>query len=164
MSNFLKFSTPEFADCSYQSEPGTSPCSSRDATGTPCNGQWGSVPLRESTCVRPAARHDRCETSKLRAARASLLPSLATAGRGPAQGGHVWAASGASRSQRDKQAQSAETSKLTRDGHIFNSIMLRIRIRVENCFAGQHKFFNFLIFSPALKIGGRSTHRKYVVC
>jgi hypothetical protein len=40
---------------------------------------------------------------------------------------------------------------------------LSICIHVENCFAGQHNTFNFLSFAPALKIGERSTNRKYVV-
>eukprot|EP00291_Cryptomonas_curvata_P008281 CAMPEP_0172194870 /NCGR_PEP_ID=MMETSP1050-20130122/25856_1 /TAXON_ID=233186 /ORGANISM="Cryptomonas curvata, Strain CCAP979/52" /LENGTH=97 /DNA_ID=CAMNT_0012870797 /DNA_START=265 /DNA_END=554 /DNA_ORIENTATION=+ len=52
---------------------------------------------------------------------------------------------------------------LSRAGRAFNSIMSRIRIHVENCFAGQHNTFNFLSFAPALKLGGRSTARKYVV-
>ncbi len=113
-------------------------------------------PLSDSPCAPPAARRDRCETSKLRAARA-LAPALPVCRRQKVRTGRPKCAPHAARRDR------GETSKLTRAGRTFNSIMSRIRIHVENCFAGQHKTLNFLSYAPARKIGGRSTHRKYVV-
>ncbi len=58
--------------------------------------------------------------------------------------------------------QTIEKGSLTRRGRTFNSVMSRIRIYVENMFAGQSTIFNFLSFGTKLRLGGRNIDRLYV--
>jgi hypothetical protein len=52
---------------------------------------------------------------------------------------------------------------LTAAGRTFNAIMSRVRILVENLFAGTSNIFNFLSFHSQFKLGGRDIHKAYVV-
>ena len=52
---------------------------------------------------------------------------------------------------------------MTKDGRRFNALMSRIRIHIENAFAGQGNVFNFLGFSKGLRLGGRNMERLYIV-
>ena len=58
------------------------PCCSRDATALPSHGLWRAR-AGQHMRVPPPARHGRSETSTHCAARATRLPSSATASRGP---------------------------------------------------------------------------------
>ena len=58
--------------------------------------------------------------------------------------------------------QTMQRGFLTRRGRTFNSVMSRIRIYIENMFAGQATIFNFLSFSKHLRLGGRNIDRLYV--
>jgi hypothetical protein len=51
---------------------------------------------------------------------------------------------------------------LTRAKRTFNSIMSRIRVAVENGFAGQHNAFYFLSFKSGLKLDARNVARMYM--
>ena len=57
--------------------------------------------------------------------------------------------------------QTMQKGFLTRRGRTFNSVMSRIRIYVENMFAGQSTILNFLSFGK-LRLGGRNIDRLYV--
>jgi hypothetical protein len=52
---------------------------------------------------------------------------------------------------------------VTLAGLTFNALMVRIRILIENAFAGQHQVFNFLSFKHKLFPGGRNIDRLYTV-
>jgi hypothetical protein len=49
------------------------------------------------------------------------------------------------------------------DAKAFNALMSRIRIHIENAFAGKSKVFNFLSYGNALQVGGRRVERAYMV-
>ena len=52
---------------------------------------------------------------------------------------------------------------VTLAGLTFNALMARIRILIENAFAGQHQIFNLLSFKHKLYPGGRNINRLYIV-
>ena len=52
---------------------------------------------------------------------------------------------------------------VTLAGRTFNALMARIRILIENAFAGQHQIFNFFSCKHKLVPGGRNIDRMYIV-
>ena len=52
---------------------------------------------------------------------------------------------------------------LNQDARRFNALMSRIRIHIENAFAGLSNTFTFLSFHRGVKIGGRNVHKVYKV-
>ena len=52
---------------------------------------------------------------------------------------------------------------ILRDQRTFNNYMSRIRIYIENYFAGLSNIFSFLSFKNGLKLGGRNVARQYEV-
>jgi hypothetical protein len=52
---------------------------------------------------------------------------------------------------------------ILRESRTFNNYMSRIRIYIENFFAGVSNIFSYLSFKNALKLGGRNVGKQYEV-
>mmetsp|Transcript_16624 Transcript_16624/g.45246 ORF Transcript_16624/g.45246 Transcript_16624/m.45246 type:complete len:289 (+) Transcript_16624:424-1290(+) len=64
---------------------------------------------------------------------------------------------------RNAYSQVMRKGRMSSEERSFNSLMSRIRIHVENAFAGRNNVFNFLSFPHHVKLGGRNSMRIYHV-